>query len=134
LLVPACEKVATAGIRNRAELLCASTAIACERFRLAKGRWPGDLAEIPKEILPEVPLDPYTGGPLRYHRFVDGIAVYSVGDGDPNTARQQLENKDPLAGLGLGCRLWDPDKRGQPPLPETKLPPDGPPQEELPKP
>jgi len=122
LLVPACEKVASAGIRNRAELLCASTAIACERFRLANARWPVDLAEIPKEILSEVPLDPFTGGPLRYHRFEDGIAIVSVGDGDTKTAQRQFQDKDPLAGLGIGCRLYDPAVRGSPPLPPMHEP------------
>ncbi len=125
LLVPACQKVSQAGLRCRAELLSASVAIACERFRQANGRWPSDLGEIPKDILPDVPPDPYTGQPLRYHRFDDGIAVYSVGDGDPNFARRQVEQKSPLAGLGIGCRLWDPDKRGQQP-PEPKQMPDDP--------
>src|SRR5262249_44571184 len=71
LLIPACAKVAQAGVRNRAELLCAATAIACERFRLAKGDWPESLEAIPKEILPEVPTDPYTGQPLLYAKFPD---------------------------------------------------------------
>lgn len=122
LLLPASKKVAEAGLRNRAELLCASVAIACERFRQKTGRWPEKLAEIPHDILPEVPLDPYTGRPLLYHRFSDGIAVYSVGDGNPNFARRQMEQKNSIAGLGIGCRLWDPDKRGQPPLPESEPP------------
>jgi hypothetical protein len=133
LLVPACQKVSQTGIRCRVELLCASIAIACERFRQANGRWPNDLAEIPRDILPDVPSDPYTGQPLRYRRFDDGIAVYSVGDGDADFARRQVEQKSPLAGLGIGCRLWDPDKRGQPPLPEPKQPPDDlPPEPEQP--
>jgi len=57
LLVPAWLKVADAGIRNRADLLSASVAIACERYRLANKRWPDSLEAIPKSILPEIPTD-----------------------------------------------------------------------------
>lgn len=120
LLVPACEKVSAAGLRARAELLCAAAAIACERFRQANGRWPESLAEIPTTILPEIPTDPYDGLPLKFTRLPHGIAVHSVGDGDPNLAQRQAQNKDPLAGLGYGWRLWDADWRRQPPLPDAK--------------
>jgi hypothetical protein len=118
LLVPACQQVAAAGLKARAELLCASAAIACERFRQKHGRWPDRLDEIPAEILPDVPLDPYTGRPLHYQRFEDGIAVYSVGDRDPNKIRRQIESKDPLGSLGVGWRLWNPEARRQPPIPD----------------
>jgi hypothetical protein len=130
LLIPACEKVALAALRERADLLCASAAIACERFRQARGRWPERLDEIPREILPDLPPDPFTGQPLRYHKFEDGIAVYSVGDGDAATTRRQFENKDPLAGLGQGWRLWNPEARGRPAPPEPK--PVDPPQQDPP--
>jgi hypothetical protein len=111
LLIPTCQSVATASLRTRAELLAASTAIACERFRIANGRWPRDLDEIPKDLLGEIPLDPFTGRPLLYRRLPDGIAVYSVGDPDEN--RRRAERKDPLAELGIGWRLWDPQARRQ---------------------
>jgi hypothetical protein len=119
LLIPACGKVAEASLRARAELLAASAAIACERFRIANGRWPKDLDELPKDLLPEIPIDPFTGTPFSYRRLDDGIAIYSVGDGDANAARRRIENKDPLAGLGVGFRLWNPESRRQPPLPDS---------------
>jgi hypothetical protein len=122
LVIPACGKVAMAALRTRAELLAASTLIACERFRQARGQWPERLSEIPKEILAEVPIDPFTGTPLTYRRLPDGIAIYSAGDIDANTARRQVENNDPMAGLGIGWRLWDPAARRQPPRAAREVP------------
>ena len=64
---------------GRARLRCAAAGLAVERFRLTRGRWPNTLDEIPKEILPEIPMDPYDGLPLKYARRPDGVIVYSVG-------------------------------------------------------
>ena len=114
MIVPATAKVAEASIRIRADLLAASAAIACERFRIANGRWPTSLAEIPKAILPEVPTDPYDGQPLRFRRFEDGIAVYSVGDGKEETVMRRRGNGDPLSHIGQGWKLWSPEHRGLP--------------------
>ncbi len=116
LLLPACQKVTQASLRARAQLLAASTAIACERFRMANGRWPNSLNEIPKSMLPEVPTDPCDGLPLRYQELPDGIAVYSVGVGvELESARQRRRQEgDPLAELGIGWKLWNPEKRGIP--------------------
>lgn len=122
LLIPTCGKVATAALRARAELLSANTAIACERFRLQQGRWPASLTELPKELLPEIPIDPFTGSPLLYRRLEDGIAIHSIGDGDLQAARRSADQQDPLAGLGIGWRLWDPTARRQAPR-DTRIDP-----------
>ena len=114
MIVPATAKIAEASIRIRADLLAASAAIACERFRIANGRWPTSLAEIPKAILPEVPTDPYDGQPLRFQRFEDGIAVYSVGDGKEETVMRRRGNGDPLSHIGQGWKLWSPEHRALP--------------------
>ena len=108
LVIPACGKVATAALRIRAELLAASTAIACERFRMAHGRWPEHLGEIPKDILAEVPIDPFTGTPLIYRRLHDGIAVYSVGEGDANAVRRRVREQRPHRGAGGGLAAVGP--------------------------
>lgn len=116
LIAPACEKVGDASLRVRGELLGASVALACERYRLAFGRWPAALAEIPPTILPVVPTDPFTGGPIRYEHLPDGVAVFSVGpDGlDPATPVPQ-NRTGPFHGRGVGWRLWNPEVRGLPP-------------------
>jgi hypothetical protein len=123
LFTPAAVKVMEASVRNRAELLAAATLIACERFRLTRGRWPTSLAEIPKDILPTVPTDPFTGAPIRFAKLPDGIAVYSAA---PKTIRslEQPRLTNPLGGSEVGWRLYDPQLRRLPPLPTPK--PDNP--------
>lgn len=105
-----------ASVSVRARLLSAATLIACERFRIARGRWPESLAELPKELLATVPVDPYNGEPMKFARLPDGITVYSVGEKD--TRPNELTN--PLGGTELGWRLYDPQQRGLPPLPPKK--------------
>ena len=80
---------------------------------------PNIWARSPRPFLPEMPIDPFTGPPLRYRRFEDGIAVFSIGEGDANAVRRRMAENDPLVGLGVGWRLWNPELRRQPPLPRT---------------
>lgn len=120
LLIPACEKVAEAGLRTRADLLTGSVAIACERYRFAKGKWPGTLAEIPRDILPDIPNDPYSGKPIQYQKLEDGVAVFCIGDEQDAKRRIGGDVPDPIADLGRGWKLWDNRLRGLPqPLPKT---------------
>ena len=41
--------------------------LAFEDFRLAKGRYPTELAEFVPDCIAAVPLDPYDGEPIRYN-------------------------------------------------------------------
>jgi hypothetical protein len=71
---------------------CGRTAVAVERYRLAHGRLPENLAELVPAQLETVPLDPFDGRPLRYKRLSPGYVVYSVGfdrvdDGGVDDAR-----------------------------------------------
>jgi hypothetical protein len=119
LFMPATERFGHATLRNRAALLTAATGIACERFRLTRGRWPTSLDEIPKDILPAIPLDPFNSKPLTLTRFDDGIAVCSVG-GTGQYGRGfggEKVGTGPLGGNDIGCRLYNPEVRGLPPLP-----------------
>jgi hypothetical protein len=119
LLLPAIQKMAGSDWRVKACLLSAAVGIACERFRQANGRWPKDLAEIPKTILPEVPIDPYDGQPLRFRRTEDGVAVYCVGP-DKVDDGGNLAYGTPEPGQDVGFRLWDPKHRRAAPLPKPK--------------
>jgi hypothetical protein len=117
LTVPAVRVVGEAGVRDHALMLCTVTTFAVERYRRAKQRWPEKLDELVPAYLPAVPIDPYSGAPLRYRRFDDGVAVYSVSrnridDGGVKIASRHF--LDPDADLGL--RLWDPPHRRLPPL------------------
>jgi hypothetical protein len=110
LLLPASEKVAAAVLRGQARLRCLAVGIACERFRQANGRWPKELAEIPKSILAEVPRDPYVDAPLKYKVLPDGIVVYSVAE-DQQDNEGKLTYTNPKPGEDVGTRLWSPEFR-----------------------
>ncbi|MCK4298670.1 MAG: hypothetical protein KAX80_04015, partial [Planctomycetes bacterium] len=51
----------------------ARTALALERYRLKQGRYPDALTDLTPDLLPDVPLDPFDGKPLRYAN--DGTRV-----------------------------------------------------------
>jgi hypothetical protein len=55
------------------------TAIALERFRLARGVYPSELSQLVPEFLARVPLDSYDGKPLKYHLADSGPLLYAVG-------------------------------------------------------
>jgi hypothetical protein len=120
LLVPALSKVSEAARRSHAQLRCAIMAVAAERYRRAKGQWPGTL-DVLKEAgyVREAPSDPYDGKPLRWLRLDDGVEVYSIGpDGEDNGGKMDRQN--PVApGTDVGFRLWDVAQRRQPPVPPS---------------
>ena len=66
-------------VRYLASLRCGLTALAVERYRLAKGGLPRALSELVPDYLQAVPDDPCDGKPLRYERLDGGFMVYSVG-------------------------------------------------------
>ena len=58
---------------------CRWTAVAAKRWALAHGgSWPATLTELVPDYLPEIPLDPYDGNPLRWDQ-PSGTA-YVIGD------------------------------------------------------
>ncbi len=68
----------------------AVSALAVEHFRLAQGRLPENLNELVPQFFSEVPIDPFDGQPLRYHRLDKGYVIYSIGsDGEDNGGRER---------------------------------------------
>lgn len=126
LMLPGVSRMAEAHIRTRADLLTASAAVACERFRQKTGRWPKTLDELPKEILPDLPPDPYTGKPFLYEVVADGVMIYSGGPvDDAVTQERRVQENDPMAGKGRGWKLWNPSLRGKTaPAPAREFLPD----------
>jgi competence protein ComGC len=118
MLVPAILKIKEAERRTQANLSCALAALAAERFRIARNRWPESLDELVKNgFLDAVPVDAYDGKPIRFKHAVDGPVVYSVGhdkiDNDGNVNRERPYE----LGVDQGFRLWDVSRRRQPPNP-----------------
>jgi hypothetical protein len=121
LVLPACDKIADAGLRGRARLLTAGLALACERFRQQNGRWPKSLDEMPKSILAAVPVSPFDGRPIRYQVLPDGIAISCFCPDDKTQIDGLAEFREGDAkGFAEGARLWNPELRGLPALPEKK--------------
>jgi hypothetical protein len=114
-LVPACLKVTEAFHASQAQYRCALTALALERYRLARGEWPKALADLVPAHLGKVPTDPYDGKPLRFRRLADGVLVYSVGpDGVDNGGA--IDRMGAMKnGSDMGFQLWDIAKRRRPP-------------------
>jgi hypothetical protein len=117
-LLPAVDKVAAAYWRNVAEVNCAVAAVACERFRLKHARWPGALAELCPEFLPAVPIDPFSGQPIRYTKCPDGVVTHSCGPESP-TRRPPMTHPGLPDDIRIGFRLWNPDARRLDPPPEA---------------
>jgi len=94
-------------------------ALAAERYRQARGRWPATLAELVPQYIARVPLDPFDAKPLKLGKHEQGIVVYSAGmDGIDNGG---LIGPTPTApGSDLGFRLWDVKHRRQPAKPLEK--------------
>jgi hypothetical protein len=95
-------------MRTRVALDCGIVGLACERFRLANGRWPDALGQLVPDYLDDIPVDQYTVQPLKLKRRANGIVIYSVGE----------DGKD----KDLGFRLWDPQYRRMLPLPPKSEP------------
>jgi hypothetical protein len=122
LQFPAHEKVFQAFARTQAMLRTATVGVAVERYRLSKGRWPENLAEVGQAaLIQEIPTDPYNGEPVRYRRLKDGVVIYSVGpDGKDDGGLINRKGDPTKSGYDLGFQLWDIDKRRQPPPPKPK--------------
>ena len=60
-------------------MLSSRAGLACRLFKGQTGRYPDRLEELVPALLPELPVDPFTGKPLVYRREGDGFIVYSLG-------------------------------------------------------
>jgi hypothetical protein len=96
-------------------LLTASAALAAERFRQQRGRWPESLGELTPEYLKMAPADPFDGQPLRYRQLADGVVIYSIGPNGVDDSGKLAGEFPEAPDTDLGVRLWDPAQRRQPP-------------------
>jgi hypothetical protein len=108
--------------RDQARVRCVVVGIACERYRQKFGRWPATLESVPRDLLPELPTDPYDGQPLRYKHLDDGVVVYTLGpnlidDGGKLRTRNMVMSQP----HDIGFRLWHPEKRGLPAIEKREL-------------
>ena len=93
-------------------LRAAAACVAAERFRLAEGRWPTDLAELVPKYLASVPADPFDGQPLRFKRTGGKFVVYSLLP-DGLDSEGDLGEGYCHSGPEIGIQLFDPVLRRQ---------------------
>jgi hypothetical protein len=87
--------------------------LAIRGYSLDRGRYPVKLADLVPDFLPEVPKDPFSGGPFAYRPTPKGYLLYSVGvngvdDGGKNSSS---------AGLGEDGDILLDDSPSPPPTP-----------------
>jgi len=113
------DSTATNALTSRAALETAAVGIACERFRIARGRWPHDLSD----LVPAVPLSPFDARPLRYKVGGDRVAISCRAEHHwlHQAARQEFDDPD-TTGLTVGVQLWLPRSRALPPKPKEPEP------------
>ena len=93
IILPETENVYAIHLRVRANMGCAITALAVERYRLKEGKLPETVDALVPGYLAEVYIDPFDGKPLRYKRTEPGYMVYSVGeDGVDDGGQEQDTN------------------------------------------
>jgi len=63
-------------------LPAARAGLGCKIYKNQTGRYPANLAALVPGILPEVPVDPFTGKPLIYRLEGAGFIVYSLGSNE----------------------------------------------------
>lgn len=77
---PAIERISLQAHSLRASVQAMITIMAILRYEKSSGRYPDDLEElVTAGYLKEVPIDPYSGGPLLYKRTQKGFVLYSIG-------------------------------------------------------
>jgi hypothetical protein len=70
---------------------CARVVVAVERYRFEHHGLPDRAESLVPALLDSPPVDPFSGGTLRYVRAADGYMVYSVGP-------DRIDNGGPVAG------------------------------------
>jgi len=125
LLMPAFQRMSEAYRRDQAWLRCAIAAVAAERHRRDRGTWPATLEALVPDYLRAVPIDPYDAQPLRYKRLADGVIVYSIGPDKVDNGGACNRANYMAKGTDYPFRLWDVDRRRQPPAELLPLPDEG---------
>ncbi len=89
LLIPATNRSRRAAAEGDTARRLAQVAVALTYYRAAKGTYPQNLDALVPGYLPQVPLDPFDGKPLRYKPDGKGVMVYSSGPGVAEQTQRQ---------------------------------------------
>lgn len=80
MLVPALPNAYTLEARLDAQLGNAEIALACHVYKTKYGDYPSSLKKLIPEILPSLPIDPFTGKDYIYREKDEEILIYSLAD------------------------------------------------------
>ncbi|TWT38563.1 hypothetical protein [Blastopirellula retiformator] len=78
LLLPAVMQVGAAEERVNIQLQLLRVAVKLEKWKLEQGDYPDSLDQLGDQIDPQLLIDPYAPGPLRYDRREPGYLLYSL--------------------------------------------------------
>ena len=80
IMAPALGTVYKTSYRFKADVQSVPIIIASMRFKIDKGQYPKDLAELQQfGYIKEIPIDPFSNQPLVYKKTADNFTLYSVG-------------------------------------------------------
>lgn len=116
-LLPSSAALHSYQLRAVAQLRTMRAALAAERFRLVHQRWPEQVAELVPTFIDKPLLDPFDGQPLRMTTDEKGVTIYSIGENrqdDDGAVFSSFKEGD------VGMKLFNPDQRGMPALPEKQ--------------
>ena len=92
---------------TEARLAVAQVAFALKLHKAEHGTYPEALDALAPEFLGQVPLDPFTGGPLTYVRDDGGFFVYSVGlNGVDDEGLTEFEQEGKMIEPGTDDIAW----------------------------
>ena len=93
-MMPSFSRAWEVDLAGIARLRACVSALAVERYRLAKGRLPEGLGELVGEYMDSVPADPFTGQELKYKKLQQGYVVYSVGKDEKDDGGVEEEGQE----------------------------------------
>ena len=106
IMLPAIEKVYAIHLRVRANMDCAITALAVERYRLKEGKLPETVDALVPGYLAGVYVDPFDGKPLRYKRDGAGYMIYSIGEDGVDDGGQKQDPNNRSKSFDWGFRVY----------------------------
>lgn len=115
ITVPSLERAMQLDARTTGIVRSAIAALAAERYRMDKGRFPSRLDELTPGYLETVPLDPFDDKPLKYWVTDREIVIYSIGDDLADSSGDVAALLPPGSQPGdWGFVLLKPEFRGRP--------------------
>lgn len=109
MFMPALGNAARHFAFGQASIALARTAIALERYRLARGEFPDALDPLAPQFIAQVPSDVVGGQPLKYRRNPDGrFVLYSIGWNGTDDGGVQVFEKgsSPKVDQAQGDWVW----------------------------